>query len=1051
MKGKVQDQRGNPLPGVSVKVEGSSLGVSTDVNGNYAITVPEGSHRLIFSFIGFTAQTIAVDGRSTVDVVLKEEMTSLNEVVVVGYSTQKKKDLTGAVAIVNVEEMTKQPSPSVSNLLQGQASGVTILGSGQPGEQPQIKIRGINTFGNNSPLYVIDGVPTQNVSDINPNDIASIQVMKDAGSASIYGSRAANGVIIMTTKRGSGEPKVQYDAYYGSQRPKGGKVWDILSPQEMANLKLAARKNSGEPLKDDLYGAGPEYTLPDYIAPEGLKEGDPRTDPSRYYLNPLFTTAAEYNSFYRITKANKAGTDWYHEIFRPAPITSHNLSVNGGTEKATYMFSANYFNQEGTLLETYMKRYSIRANTSYTIKKNIRIGENLEYSIMDNPTIAGLSADNAIGHAFREQPIIPVYDIMGNYGGSYGGSLGDAYNPVAMLRRTANNKTQDNRLFGNVYAEADILKIFTLRTSFGGETYSGHSRAFTFPQYENAENTTQNAYSENSYDGFNYTWTNTLSFNQTFGQHNVKMVVGTEFYKNRHNNIDGTRRNYFSFDPNYTTLGTGDPSGMFVSSDRSADALFSVIGRLDYNLGEKYLLGATLRRDGSSKFLENTYGWFPSFSAAWRISQERFMKDISWLTDFKIRGGWGIMGNQLNVSPFNSFSTFSSSVGQSFYAINGGNAVAMGFYNNQLGNPAAKWEKDVNANFGFDASFLKGKLEVTADYYRKDIKDLLYAPELLATNGAAAVPYQNVAQMKNDGIDASVTARTDIAKDLKLTATATVTTYKNKIVKVSSAANYFDQDSRRFDGSSIVRNQVGHSVSEFYGYQVAGFWDSQQEMDEANAMARQQTGDASAEYQTDMGLGRFRYADINGDGRITSTDRTFIGNANPDFNYGLNLNLSYKGFDLSMFFYGVHGNQVWNQVKWWTDFYPSFNGAKSRTALYNSWTPDNHNAKAPIQETTNSFSTNAVPSSYFVENGSYLRLKNAQLGYNLPASVLRKFGVNRLRLYLSAANLFTITKYSGVDPEIGTSSATGAETVYGVDDGSYPSQRTFLFGLNLGF
>ncbi|WP_161973340.1 TonB-dependent receptor [Arcticibacter tournemirensis] len=1052
VKGKVTDEKGAPLPGVSVKVEGTSIGVSTDLNGNFSIALPDNRHRLLFSFIGFASQTVTISGQTNIHVVLKEEMTSLNEVVVVGYSSQKKKDLTGAVSIVDVEEMTKQPSPSISNLLQGQASGVTILGSGQPGEAPQIRIRGLNTFGNNTPLFVIDGVPTQNVSDINPNDIASMQVLKDAGSASIYGSRASNGVIIVTTKSGTGKVKIQYDAYYGTQRPKSGNVWDILSPQEMANLKRLAQTNSGKTVfDDDLYGDGPTYVLPDYILPEGASEGDPGTNPALYNVNPNFTEQAEYDAFNRITKANKTGTDWYHEIFNPAPLTSHNLAVSGGTEQGSYLFSMNYFNQEGTLLETYFKRYSVRANTSYKVGKNIRIGENLEYSIVNNPQIAGLTGDNAIGHAFREQPIIPVRDIMGNYAGSYGGNLGDAYNPVAMLERTRNNKTQNNRLFGSVYAEADILKMFTLRTVFGGESYSGNSRSFTFPQYENAENSTSNSYNEDSNNGYNFTWTNTLSFNKDFGKHHLKVLAGTEFYKNRYNTMGGSRKGYFSFDPNYTTLSSGSPDGIFNYSAREADALFSLIGRADYNYKGKYLLGATIRRDGSSKFLENVYGWFPSVSAGWRISQEPFLKDITWISDLKIRGGWGIMGNQLNVTGDNSFSTYSSAVGQSFYPINGGNSVVTGFYQNQFGNPVAKWEKDINSNFGFDASLFHGKLEITADYYRKDIRDLLFNPEMIATQGTAIPPYINIAQMKNDGFDISLTGNTNITPALKLNATATVTTYRNKIMQVSSSANYYDEDGRRFDGSNIIRNEVGHSIAEFFGYKVAGFWNTQDEIEQANARAKEASGDSMAEYQTDIGLGRFKYEDVNGDGRITALDRTFLGNANPDFSYGLNLGLTFKDFDLSMFFYGVQGNKIWNQVKWWTDFYPSFNGAKSYTALYDSWTPQNHNASAPIQEETNSFSTNAVPNSYFVESGSYLRLKNAQIGYSLPVKTLQRFGVSRLRVYLSAANLFTVTKYSGVDPEIGTSSETDSQTAYGVDDGSYPSQRTFLLGLNLTF
>ncbi|WP_316752254.1 TonB-dependent receptor [Pedobacter gandavensis] len=1051
IKGKVTSVKGESLPGVSVKIKGTNIGAMTDTNGNYAISTSTADVTLVFTYIGFMTKEVPAEGKTLVNVELTEEPTSLGEVVVVGYSTQKKKDLTGAVSVVNVSEMLKQPAASVNNLLQGQASGVTVLGSGQPGEEPQVTIRGINTFGNNSPLYVVDGVPTESVSDINPNDIESVQVLKDAGAASIYGSRAANGVIVITTKKGKGKVQVAYDAYYGTQRPKTGNVWSILNPNEMATLKRQMLINSGETdLNDDLYGNGPTYVVPDYILPIGAMDGDPSVNPALYKVKPFFTSDAEYNEFYRITRANKTGTNWYEEIFSPAPITSHNVSVSGGSDFGNYLLSANYFNQQGTLMNTYLERYTLRSNTQFNIGKKLRVGENLSYSITSNPKIGGLTGDNAIGHAFREQPVIPVYDIMGNFAGSYGGELGDAFNPVAMLSRTKNNKATDNRLFGNVFIEADLPASLTLRSSFGGSNLSGNSRAFVYPQYENAENNTSNSYSESSYAAFDYTWTNTLAFNKQIGVHSIKALVGTEYLRNRYSTMSGSNRGYFSFDPDYTNLTTGS-GPKDANSERISSAMFSLIGRVDYNFKDKYLLGGTLRRDGSSKFLENVYGWFPAISGGWRISQEPFLKDVSWISDLKIRGGWGVMGNQLNVSEGNSFDTYSSDIAPSYYAIGGGNSVVSGFYKNRTGNPGAKWEKNTNANIGIDATLFAGKLEISADYYRKNITDLLFNPEMIATTGASATPFLNIGKMKNEGLDLALTGHTNIGKDFKLTATATITTYNNLIQKVSGDADYYDLDSRRFDGSNIVRNQVGHSVSEFFGYKVAGFWQSQEEIDAANLKVQQQSSDPNAVYQNAVAPGRFKYEDVNGDGLINADDRTFLGNANPDFSYGLNLALNYKDFDMSMFFYGVQGNSIWNQVKWWTDFSSSFGGAKSHTALYNSWTPENRNAKAPIQEKDQSFSSNGVPNSYFVEKGSYLRLKNIQIGYTLPEKTLQKLGVGRLRIYLSAANLFTITKYSGIDPEIGTSSETDNQTAFGVDDGAYPSQRTFLVGLNLKF
>ncbi|MVT09744.1 SusC/RagA family TonB-linked outer membrane protein [Chitinophaga tropicalis] len=1054
--GKVTDQAsGNPLPGVTVAVKNSARGTATDPSGNFSLAAKKGE-TLVFSFVGFTQQEVVVGDAAQLNVTLSEKVGSLDEVVVTGYATQRKKDLTGAVSVVNVDQISRQPTAQVSNQLQGQVSGITVLGSGQPGEEPQVRIRGVNTFGNNTPLYVIDGVPTQNIIDLNPYDVATMQVLKDAGSASIYGARAANGVVIITTKRGKSDGKVRvtYDAYYGTQRPKGGNVWDILSSQEMANLKWMALKNTNPNVvyNDALYGSGATPVLPDYIAPGGLKEGDPGVDPAKYFVNPNYKNPSDLDGFYRITRANKGGTDWFHEIFKPAMITSHNLSVSGGGDNGSYYLSFYYFNQKGTLLNTYLKRYSIRSNSHFNVGKHVRIGENLEFSVIDNPQIDPLTEGSAIGMAFREQPIIPVRDIKGNFAGSFstnGAQLGNARNPVAVQDRTRENRGLGNRLFGNVYAEADILQHFTLRTSFGGEVYSASTHNFTFPEYENAENDKVNAYTEGSSNGYNWTWTNTLAYSQNFNKvHDIKVLVGTEAYDNRGRTLTGTTQGYFIFDPNFTSLSTGTGT-VTNGSGTFTDGLFSVFGRLDYGLLDKYLIGAVIRRDGSSRFGANyRYGWFPAVSAGWRISQESFLKDVSWLSDLKIRGGYGIMGNQLNVESANAFTQYGLNKGSSFYDINGtSNTLVSGFMKTHIGNPDAKWESNINSNIGIDATLFRGKLEVSADYYKKKVKDLLYKPEISGTAGRTDPPTVNIAEMQNQGIDISVTATgVHLTKDLVLKANATLTTYKNEIVSISQDAPYFDQEARRFNGNFIIRNAVGHPISSFYGYKVAGFWNSAQEITAANEEAQKATNNPNAIYQTGLAVGRFRYQDTNKDGQITEADRTFIGNPNPDFSYGLNLELTYRNFDFTVFFYGVKGNEIWNQVRWWTDFYPSFAGAKSKTALYDSWRPDHTNAKAPIQENEGSFSTNTVPNSFLVENGSYLRAKNMMLGYTLPSSVLKRAGIERFRIYVQAANLFTITKYTGIDPEI-----TGGTTNFGIDEGAYPNQRQFLVGVNVGF
>ncbi|MDB5148457.1 MAG: TonB-linked outer membrane protein SusC/RagA family, partial [Mucilaginibacter sp.] len=666
-----------PVIGASVRVKGAATGAITDVNGDFTISLNPGE-TLIISYIGFTTKELQVGSDVNLKITLAPGNNTLNEVVVTGYGSQRKKDLVGAVAVVDMTAANRQPTSSVENQLQGQAAGVTVIASGQPGENPSVKIRGANTFGNNQPLYVVDGVPTTNVSDINPNDVASMQVLKDASSASIYGARAANGVIVITTKKGNGKVSVSYDAYYGTQVPKGGNVFDLLNPTEMMSLRNLAIKNTaalkGIPvdLTSNLYGPDGNV-LPDYISaggsdPYGIHDGDAAVDPAKYNVNPFYTSG-DPSGFYRITRSNKSGTDWYHEIFKSAPIQSHNVALSGSSDAATYLFSMNYFDQKGTLIDTYDKRYTIRANTSFNVNKHIRVGENLSYSLTENPLINENDEGSAIGMSFREQPIIPVYDIKGNYAGDNTANLGNAVNPVAVQQRTANNYGANNRLLGNVFAEVDFLGYFTLRTQFGGEYYSDYNHSFTYPQYENSENTTTNSYAENSYNGYNYTWTNTLTYHQTFHKHDVKLLVGTENYKNRYETLGATNTGYFTFDKNYTTIstGTGTPTAY---STIERDKIQSLIARLDYTYNDEFLLNATIRRDGSSRFSTYQYGWFPAVSAGWRISHESFMKNVSWVNDLKIRGGYGEMGNQINVDPANAFTTFGANKLNSYYDIN---------------------------------------------------------------------------------------------------------------------------------------------------------------------------------------------------------------------------------------------------------------------------------------------------------------------------------------------------------------------------------------------
>lgn len=1037
-----------PLEGVSVMIKNSDKGTITNGNGEYSLTInPVNDRALTISFTGYISKDIPINNETSINVSLSPDFSRLHDIVVTGYSKQRKVDLTGAIDIVKVDAMTKQPGNNVATLLQGQASGVTVISTGQPGEAPQIRIRGINTFGNNTPLFIVDGVPTQDITNVSPDDIESMQVLKDAGAASIYGSRASNGVIIVTTKKGKGNVKVNYNGYYGKQYPLSGNVYNKLTPIEDAQLKWMALKNSGvTSITDELYGNGTEPRLPDYLSPAGAMEGDPRTNPELYHLNPTFSIN-EFSSFYQITKANKEGTDWYHEVFKPAPMTNHGISISQGGEKGNFFLSMNYFEQQGVLINTYDRRYNVRANGEFNISKNIRVGENLGYTFNTGRLVTGNSDQtNSVRNAATTPEIIPVYDIMGNFGGARGTYLfGD--NPVAFQDRTKNNLSRGNRVFGNLYTDITFLKLFTIHSSFGGDISSGYSRRFNYPAYETYLPPNQSSYSESSNFNTSWIWTNTLNFQKDFNDvHKLSILIGSETIEQEFENLGGTTQNYFSFDPNYTTLVTGSGTATNTSG-RSAGSLFSIFGNLNYSYKNKILFGGTLRRDGSSRFINEVYGVFPALSIGWRLTQENFMKSVTWVNELKIRGSWGIMGNQLNVDPINGYYTFFGDRLYSYYDINGtNNSIVPGFRLNHIGNPDAKWEKDINSNIGLDATILNGKLDLTIDYYHKDIKDLLFNPPILATAGRGTPPFVNIARVRNVGVDFSVTNHARFAENITLNSSLSFTTYNNRILKVTDQADYFwTSDSRRF-GSNFVRNEVGHPIGAFYGYKIVGFWNSESEIEEANNKAQNTTGDPSTIYQEDIGIGRFRYADVNGDGIINTEDRTFLGNPNPNFSYGLNLDLKYKDFDFSIFFYGVQGNNLWNNLKWWLDFYSSFNTGKSKTALYDSWRPDHQDAKVAIQENNGFASTNQQPNSYFVEKGSYLRAKNAMVGYTIPAYLTDKLGINRVRVYFQATNLFTITNYSGPDPEI-----SGTPVDFGIDGGVYPHTHQYLLGINLQF
>ena len=1030
-----------PIAGASVQIKGGDVGTNTDENGNFSISARDPNAVLVISYVGYTSLETSLAGKSSLgNLLLSSTSSNLNEVVVTGYTSQRKKDITGSVAVVNVADLKTQPTGTTESLLQGQAAGVTIVNSGAPGGPSNIRVRGITSVGSTEPLVIIDGA-YGSLHDLNVNDVQSIQVLKDAGAAAIYGVRGSNGVVIVTTKRGrSGKARIEYDGYYGTQQPLKGNVWNLTNPQEAAEAIWQTYENLGLQPVHKQYGNGPEPVIPDYITPTGAKEGDPNTDPSTY---ALYTN--------QITRANKAGTDWFHEIFKPAPIQSHNISVSGGGEKSTYLFSLNYFNQQGTLLNTYLKRYSARLNTSFTLKDKIRVGENIYVYYKQNPKyldLPGVNNASSLNAAFRMPGIVPVYDIRGNFAGGGSQSLGNAPNPVAIMERTKDYTGTEWQINGNVFAEVDLLRDLTVRTSFGGTLNSYFNNFFTYTAYENAENSTNpNGYIENYGYTQDWNWTSTLKYTKSFAStHNLIVLLGTEAIENNGRAIGASRGSYFitdftnlTVDPNLWTLNAGQASTQtnqnIISNNGVqtpySSSIYSIFGRLDYNYKEKYLLSATLRRDGSSVFnSEKRYGTFPSATLGWRISEESFMKQISWVDDLKIRGGWGVLGSISNISPTNAYTLYGRDPVLSYYDIGGSSTSSTpGNYSSQIGNPFTTWEEDIITNIGFDATLLENKFDLSLEWYKKSISGLLFQENLPFTAGGAAPPFVNSGNIENSGIDLALTYHGRV-NDFSFDVTGTVTSYNNKVKSLPPGINYIDY--------SVSRLQPGQAVGAFFGYRVLGLFQSDDDV------AKSPAQDAAAP-------GRFKYADMNGDNKIDANDRSHFGNPNPDFTAGLNVSARYKNFDLFLFMYASVGNDVVNNVRASTDFPQSFDVAISKDALYNSWRPDRTNAKVPILERTGNFSNGSGAfNSYFLEKGSYLRAKTLSIGYTIPVDKLARAGLDRLRIYVQAANLFTITKYTGLDPELPGSNTSSVN--FGIDGGVYPAnQKTFTFGVNLAF
>lgn len=1049
--GTITDENGTPLVGASVMEKGTTNGVVADFDGNYAIEVSSPDAVLVVSYVGFKTREVPVDGKEVIDVSLQEDLAQLEEVVVVGYGTQRKKDLTGAVAVVDVNELKQQPAASPVEGLQGKATGVQIINNGAPGATPQIRIRGFSTINNNDPLYIIDGMPYEGkLSWLSANDIESMQVLKDASAASIYGARANNGVVIVTTRKGvKGKPRITFDTYYGTQVPNRSRFPEFLNPQQYGEYvyRQYTNKPGGTPgtagTTGSNYGSDPNQpTLPEYLL-AGTTTGHNITaadaDPSnyRYVMDP--------EQYYTIVKANQAGTNWFEEITRSAPIRNHQLSILGGGENATYAFSASAFKQDGTFHHTGFERYTVRSNSQFTfLDDRLTIGENIQYSatkgvgfgVNENTSGEYQAEDSPIGWAYRIQTIVPVYDINGNFAGTKGDKMGNADNPLAVLYRAKDNVNKSNQFFGSAFADLELLEGLNFRTTFGMRYENFDGRSIGYPNPERSEGSyTNNTLEE--YQGYNreWTWSNTATYKTTFNDiHNLTVLAGTEAVESNYRQLTGTGNDFFiSGDLDYYYLGAA--ANTSADSEGVKSSLFSIFGRVDYSFDDRYLFSATVRRDGSSNFgPDNRYGTFPAASFAWRMSNEKFMEPVSWLDDLKFRVGYGVTGNQ-RIPTFQYLRRYASDINQSFYPIGGGNGLSSGLWTNNYDNEDVKWEELKSINLGLDFTLIDNRIDGSIEWFDRRTDGVLYpVPQPAAAVGTGDSPFINSGKIKNAGIEIGVNYHFNPYAgegDFRFDVGAFFSKYSNDIIELAPTVTEQPYLTLRGVTTSVLKADAPFGA--FYGYQVDGIFQSNEDI-------------ASSPSYENARVGGFKFADINGDGAIDGDDRTVIGNPHPDFIYSLSLNAEYKRFDISMFFNGSQGNDIFQLTRQYTDLF-AFPGAVSTRTL-NAWSPENPNSTIPSAY-ADAPTFERQSSSYYVQDGSFLRMKNLQIGYTVPVEEVFQGYVSKLRVYASATNLFTITDYTGMDPEVSQYSSTFSAP--GVDMGVYPVPRQYLLGFSVTF
>ncbi len=983
---------GEPLIGATVLCVQTKAGTATDFDGNFSINVPEGSV-LKISYVGY--RTLEVKAQPKLEISLDEDNAVLDEVVVVGYSTEKKADLTGSVSVVKMKDVSDTPTGNVIQALQGRVAGMNITTDGTPGGlSTGTSIRGASSFRGdaNGPLYVIDGVMTrENPGTIlNSNDVESIQVLKDAASASIYGAQAANGVIIITTKRAKkGECHVTFDATLTLQQYNSG--LDMLNADQWGQVYWAAYKNTyGTTPSSELYGNGATPKLQPYTNLNGVT-------------------------------VNPQNTDWEKEIHRTALMQTYSVGLSKGDENGSSSLSVSWLDHDGIIKGSDFQKANTRFSSDYGFLNNrLRAGGNITLNWWRQHNAPGGAEENAI----KMHPARTVYDEEGFYNDQVAFGLNDTPNIMRQISEESSNKHEYWRVFGNIYLSVEPVKNLIIKTNYGINYHNGTDKNFT---PANLRDKTNNLYQYNS-KTVDWVWTNTAQYNIDFGRNSLMALLGIEAKRNHFEDMWGEGKGLEIEDSNYLYLGNTTVNRN-TGSGASNYSMFSVFGKINYSWDNKYLISFTLRRDASSRLSnQHNYDWFPSVSAGWRISEEKFMEDTrSWLSELKIRGAYGVNGNDL-IANDAFYAKYAMDLDRAAYAIGGGNTLSPGAYRSRSTNPDLTWEKTYQTNVGFDAGLLNNRLNFSFDYFYKKTDDMLVEKPYIATIGEGGYCWYNGGSMTNKGVEITAEWRQSLSNGLSYNVGLNVTAMKNKVTDLMQDIYY-----TWGGGNGIDKSVVGQSLGSWMGYKTDGIFRTQEEVDAYRAKYKVSFGNPA--------VGRVRYVDTNGDGEISDRDRTWLGCDLPKAQFGLNLGATWKGFDLSLFFNSII-RDAWNNSKYYTDFFPLWTGNHGTQLLdaanafdrYLSTGYYSSDVPAPAVDNSNN---EHEGSEYYIEDGSFIRLKTLSLGYTLPQSVRTKLHLNSARVYFQAQNVFTITKYSGADPE-------GLGYPYALP-------RQFTFGIQFGF